>query len=259
MAPVFVVGDVHGHRDLLALLLRDAGLLDCGDRWAGEDAVLWLLGDLVDRGPDGIGALDLVRRLERESLGNVRCLLGNHEAFLLAALRAGDEETGVPGRTFRDVWRANGGLEHDLRGLTPEHLAWIGRRPAVAREGDWLVLHADTDAYLRYGHSLERVNENVRSALRSGDPAVLYALLETLGDRLRLHDPDAVDRLLSTLGGAGIVHGHTPIASLRAVDPRHVAGPLRSADGRVLNVDHCLFGGGPGFVTRLGSGPGPEA
>jgi hypothetical protein len=26
-----------------------------------------------------------------------------------------------------------------------------------------------------------------------------------------------------------------------------------------MNVDHCLFAGGPGFVTRLESGSGPEA
>ena len=73
MRPVFVVGDVHGHRDALVALLREAELLDAAGRWAGADAVLWLLGDLVDRGPDGLGAIDLVRRLERESAGAVRC------------------------------------------------------------------------------------------------------------------------------------------------------------------------------------------
>ncbi len=60
--PVFVVGDVHGHRDVLVELLRSAGLVDGGERWSGADAQFWLVGDLVDRGPDGIGAIDLVRR-----------------------------------------------------------------------------------------------------------------------------------------------------------------------------------------------------
>jgi hypothetical protein len=32
---------------------------------------------------------------------------------------------------------------------------------------------------------------------------------------------------------------------------REVTGPLVYAGGRVTNVDHCLFGGGPGFVARL--------
>ena len=113
--PLFVVGDVHGHRDVLVALLRDAGLVDSAERWSGGDAVTWLVGDLVDRGPDGIGTIDLVRRLERESDGALHCLLGNHEALIVAVRRFGDVETSYPGTTFRDVWRLNGGLESDLR------------------------------------------------------------------------------------------------------------------------------------------------
>jgi hypothetical protein len=252
--PVFVVGDVHGHRDVLVALLRRAGLVDADARWVGTDAVLWLLGDLVDRGPDGLAVVDLVRSLERESDGAVRCLLGNHEANLLSVYLAGAEEIGFPGTTFRDVWRANGGLERDLAGLTSDHVEWILRRPAVALEGEWLLLHADTDAYLHYGASVAEINAGVVAALRSGDPNSLEVLLEVLSDRLRLHDGAVSDRLLTALGGAKIVHGHTPIASVLGVDPRTVTAPLEYGDGRVLNVDHCLFAGGPGFVTRLDVG-----
>jgi Calcineurin-like phosphoesterase len=253
MRPVFVVGDVHGHRDVLAGLLRSAGLVDEGDRWVGADAVVWLLGDLVDRGPDGLGAIDLVRRIERESAGNVRCLLGNHEASLLSAHLFESEEVG-PGTTFADVWRVNGGLATDLTGLTPEHVEWIVERPAVAVEGAWLLLHADTDGYLRYGQSLDGINGGVSAVLRSRTSAALAELLEILSERLRLDDPSVVDRLLGTLGGERIVHGHTPIASVLGLDPRAVTAPLPYGDGRVLNVDHCLFAGGPGFVTRLEAG-----
>lgn len=251
MQPLFVVGDVHGHRDVLVRLLRDAGLVDDAERWSGEDAVLWLVGDLVDRGPDGTGTIDLVRRLEGESGGRVRCLLGNHEAFLLSVHAVGPEETGFPGTTFTDVWLANGGLPADLRRLTPEHVAWLSSRPAVAREGDWLLLHADTDAYLHYGRTVEAVNAGVGAALASGVSDALDELLEVVSDRLRLSDPMTVDALLDALGGTRVVHGHTPIASVLGCDPRAVTAPLVSHDGRVTNVDHCLFGGGPGFVTRL--------
>lgn len=248
---MFVVGDVHGHRDVLVGLLREAGLVDGAARWAGADAVLWLVGDLVDRGPDGIGAIELVRRLEQESDGRVRCLLGNHEAFLLSVHLVGGEETAFPGTTFADVWLANGGVRHDLRSLTPAHVEWLSGRPAIAREGEWLILHADTDAYLGYGRSVDEVNARVASVLASGHPAALEDLLDALCDRLRLGDASVVDTLLAAFGGSRIVHGHTPIASLLGRDPRTITGPLASGDGRVLNVDHCLFGGGPGFVTRL--------
>ena len=257
--PVFVVGDVHGHRDVLASLLREAGLIDAGEAWSGADAVLWLVGDLVDRGPDGIGAIDLVRRLERESAGSVRCLLGNHEAFLLSVYRFGDHDTSFPGTTFRDVWQMNGGVDADLGGLTPEHVEWVLARPAVAREGEWLLVHADTTAYLRYGDSVDAVNETIAGLLRSGAPEEVDELLEVLCDRTRLMEEAGVDALLGRLGGTRILHGHTPIASVLEVDPREVTAPLVYSDGRVWNVDHCLFAGGPGCVTRLDGGSGADA
>ena len=68
---------------------------------------------------------------------------------------------------------------------------------------------------------------------------------------MRLVDPGRVDALLERFGGTRIVHGHTPIASVREVDPRQVDRPLVYSGGRVWNIDHCLFAGGPGFVTRL--------
>jgi hypothetical protein len=253
------VGDVHGHRDVLVQLLGEAGLVDANERWSGADAHVWLVGDLVDRGPDGIGAIELVRRLERESGGALRCLLGNHETQLVAVYRFADEETSVPGQSFRELWLFNGGVESDLRALTPEHVEWMTRLPPLARDGRWLVVHADTSAYLELGSSLEEVAAATAATLSRGSAAAVDDLLAIVSDRMRLTEPAAVDALLEAFGGELVVHGHTPIASVRGVDPREVREPLVYAGGRVMNVDHCLFAGGPGFVTRLDGGPGVAA
>jgi hypothetical protein len=245
------VGDVHGCRDVLAALLRDAGLVDAGERWTGADARVWLVGDLTDRGPDGIGAIDLVRRLEQESDGAVRCLLGNHEVLLLSVHRFGGEQTSIPGESFHDLWRLNGGVEADLRGLTPGHVSWIASLPPLALEGETLLVHADTPAYLALGRSIDAVARATRAVLAAGSVAEIDDLLAVVSDRMRLDDPTAVRALLDAYGGARIVHGHTPIASLLGVDPRSVTEALVYGDGLVTNVDHCLFAGGPGFVTRL--------
>jgi hypothetical protein len=245
------VGDVHGCRDVLAGLLRDAGLIDADERWTGADARLWLVGDLTDRGPDGIGAIDLVRRLERESDGAVRCLLGNHEVLLLCSHRFGREQTSIPGESFHDVWRLNGGVEADLRGLTPEHVSWIASLPPVALAGDTLLLHADTTAYLALGRSVDAVSRASRAILTAGSVEEMDDLLGVVSERMRLDHPGAVRALLDVYGGTRIVHGHTPIAMVLGVEPRSVTGPLVYCDGLVTNVDHCLFAGGPGFVTRL--------
>lgn len=232
-------------------LLRDAGLLDDREGWAGADATLWLMGDLFDRGPDGIAALELVRRLERESGGSVRCLLGNHEALILAARRFGAEDTSFAGHSFHEVWKLNGGVDADLAALTDEHVDWLAQLPPVAREGVWLIVHADTDAYLELGSSLDVAGETTRSVLRDGDAGRVDELLGFLSDRQRLDESRSVDALLAAYGGSRIVHGHTPIASVVGVEPRDVTAPLVYADGRVMNIDHCLFAGGPGFVVRL--------
>ena len=171
------MGDVHGHRDVLLELLRGAGLVDAAERWSGADARVWLVGDLVDRGPDGIGAIELVRRLERESDGALRCLLGNHETQLVAVYRFADEETSIPGQTFRELWLFNGGVELDLRALTPEHVEWMTRLPPLVRDGRWLVIHADTSAYLELGSSLEELSSATAAVLSRGSAEAVDELL----------------------------------------------------------------------------------
>ena len=247
--PTFVVGDVHGHVESLVVLLREADLLDDRLAWSGADARVWFIGDLVDRGPDGIGAIDLVLRLERE--GDVRCLLGNHEAGMIGAYRFAAADCGLPGVTFEAVWEMNGGVASDLARLRPEHVAWLERLPAVARDGDWLLVHSDTDRYLDYGTSVESVCSSIAAIVGGSDSRPLARLLEALADRGAFADPDRLGRLLGVFGCERVVHGHTPIWYTASVEPTRVTAPLAYAGGRALNVDHCLFAGGPGFVAEL--------
>lgn len=69
-----MIGDVHGCREEAEqLLLRG--------RYTPDDDVVFV-GDLVGKGPDSAGMLDLCLRL------GARSVLGNHDARLLRALRA---------------------------------------------------------------------------------------------------------------------------------------------------------------------------
>ncbi len=81
MTGIDVFGDVHGH---LGPLLRTAEALgyDTNQGWSHPDArAPVFLGDLVDRGPDSIGVVELVRGLMER--GDALCLMGNHEYNLL--------------------------------------------------------------------------------------------------------------------------------------------------------------------------------
>lgn len=85
---VYAIGDIHGRNDLLQQLL-DKIVMDNAERGNGDCEIIFL-GDLVDRGPDSAGVIDTAMRA-RDTLGNVRFLMGNHEEVYLAAT-TGDEK-----------------------------------------------------------------------------------------------------------------------------------------------------------------------
>src|SRR5260370_36730322 len=86
----WVVGDVQGYLDALLRVLNSVGLIAIGGSpsWTGGRSSLAGLGDLVDKGPDGVGVLELLMRLEQEAGrvgGRVEGVIGNHDILMLAA------------------------------------------------------------------------------------------------------------------------------------------------------------------------------
>lgn len=261
--PVFVVGDIHGQFDKLVALLRQAGLVSADLHWSGGRAVLWFVGDFFDRGPDGIGAIELVIRLQHEAEqvgGRVDSLVGNHEALIMSARLFGEHATGWGG-TFKGDWERNGGRVTDLMRLEERHMRWLAARPAIAREGERLLIHADSLLYCDYGLTWEKVNEAFRAILTCKVPQAWDRLLEQFGDRLAFMDADlgpasnvrdhVAARFLEIFGGRQIVHGHTPIGSVMGMPHDEVKSPLLYANGMCLNVDGGMYRGGPGFVYEL--------
>jgi len=116
----YLVGDLQGCADALERLLAAIGFSPSCDR-------LYVLGDLVNRGP---ASLAVLRRLR--DLGNAAtCVLGNHDWHLLAVA------AGVRPRHRSDT------LDEILD--APDREAWLDwmrqRRMAIFEHG-WLMLHA---------------------------------------------------------------------------------------------------------------------
>src|SRR5262245_10556089 len=79
MSRIAVIGDVGGHPGQLTDALRSLGA--GGTRLSlPDDLVVVQVGDLVDRGPDSAGVLQLVSRYLDEQPAQWIQLLGNHEA-----------------------------------------------------------------------------------------------------------------------------------------------------------------------------------
>lgn len=241
---VWAVSDVHGHLEDLVEGLRQAGLVDDADRWCGGSAQLWVLGDLLDRGPDGLGVVRYLRRLEEQAPDRVHVLLGNHEVLTLAMWL-------FPGGALDPVWRRNGGQVADQRGLTADDVAWLRSLPAVGRSGDLLFAHSDTTAYLRWGSTVDEVNAAVQDML-SGDEEAYREAWRGLVARWEFIRPGGTERvrgLLATLGGRRLVHGHSIVTDLPG--SAGVTGPLLYADGLALAIDGGRYDGGPLLVVRL--------
>lgn len=255
--PVYVIGDVHGEIKKLIHLLQEATLLGHDLSWQGRNAMLWFIGDLVDRGPDGIGVVDLVMRLQVEAAkvgGWVGSLLGNHELLLLAAYRFGRRSTGL-GSNFLSRWKQNGGSRKDIARLNQQHLDWFANLPAMACVENRLLIHADAPFYLRYGRSIEEVNAAIRALLKKSDALAWEELLDDFSRRgIFTHERSGEElacRFLAIFGGQQLIHGHTPISSLLRCRPRQVIQPLLYANSQCVNIDGGMFLGGPGFLYSL--------
>jgi len=116
----YVVGDIQGCHDEFRQLLDVTGFSPAHDR-------LWLVGDLVNRGPDSLGVLRTVKALGAAAV----TVLGNHDLHLLT-VAAGHRK---PHR--RDT------LDSILDAADrDELLTWLRTRPLVVREDDLLLVHA---------------------------------------------------------------------------------------------------------------------
>jgi hypothetical protein len=267
-SPLFVASDVHGHYKALIGALREHGLVGEEAEWTGGDARLWILGDLFDRGQEGVRVVRLLRRLAEESTevgGSVDTLVGNHEILLLGSREFGDGSfTDVDGqeRQFLHWWVLNGGFEGDLEELTDDEVEWLRTRRVIHLVDRSLLMHSDTESYLGYGRSEDAVNAAAREVLSSDEPEEWWQLFRELTRRhefMGQEGPDRVRGLLRSFGGEELVHGHSTIPDTTELRPSEVTEPRRYCDGMVLNVDGGVYQGGPCLVVRLNLFPRPGA
>ena len=117
---MYLIGDVQGCDRALQSLLDKLQFSPSRD-------TLFLLGDLVNRGPDNTAVL---RRLQQLG-GSARCLLGNHDLNLLA-MHLGCSRP-KPGDTVEDILQA------------PDRLAlidWLRAQSLAMHEAGVLMVHA---------------------------------------------------------------------------------------------------------------------
>jgi bis(5'-nucleosyl)-tetraphosphatase (symmetrical) len=117
---IYLIGDLQGCGDPLERLLDVVGFSPSRDS-------LFVLGDLVNRGPDSLGVLKRLRGLE----GAATCLLGNHDLHLLAVAHGvrrphrSDTLDAILDAPDRDDW-----------------LNWLRHQHLALHAHGWLMVHA---------------------------------------------------------------------------------------------------------------------
>jgi len=193
----YAIGDVHGCCRTLRTMVEELLRL-------GPDDTLFLLGDLIDRGPDSKGVLDYLLHLIKVEY-DIRPLMGNHEELCLKAA-AGD--------TFAErVWFSNGGwgtmrqfgVERP-EGIPKRYLDFMAAMPRIFIEPDYVLVHAGLDF-------------ETEDPLRNTTPQTM------LWDRSTRVQP-------RNIGGRTLVCGHTvtPLFAIRD-----------SLASRVIHLDNGCF------------------
>ena len=151
---LYCIGDLQGCNAPFQRLLEKI------DFSASRDTV-YLLGDLVNRGPDSLGTLRYLANLGDAA----QCILGNHDLHTLAVWQG----LRPPGRsdTIQELLRAP-----DSAAL----LDWLRHRPMALHEHGWLMVHAGVLPQWDVATTMA-LGAEVQSALRGHD---LKGLMQNL-------------------------------------------------------------------------------
>lgn len=152
----FAVGDLQGHLTPLKKLLAEVAFEPQQDE-------LWLVGDLINRGPEDVEVLRYAR-----SLPGLRVVLGNHELHMLAVAH------GVTAARRKDT------IEAVLEAPDAEELLqWVQSWPLLIRDDAHrqVMTHAGIPAGWAVDQATERARE-IESILR--DPTAAHAYFQTM-------------------------------------------------------------------------------
>ena len=190
------IGDIHGCAQTFRRLLEKVKL-DRSD-------TLYLLGDLIDRGPDSKGVIETILKFQGDGW-DLRVCKGNHEEMMLDAVQSGVFESLME-------WLENGGVQTvDSYGvdhpqdIPEEHLQFLERLPLVQVSDSFVFAHS--------------------SIMSLDDPNTVAGRRYILWDRSGVVNVDM-------LGGRRVVSGHTP---------RKLADIKRCLTGDHLQIDNGVY------------------
>ncbi|MBR2883723.1 MAG: serine/threonine protein phosphatase [Clostridia bacterium] len=142
---IYVLSDIHGNMKRFNSVMEQINLQ--------PDDTLYILGDVIDRYPDGI---KILRKLM--NMDNIKMLLGNHEYMMLKALDTDGEDT----KHSLRVWYNNGGyvthkyIKHIRKDIRREVFDFLKSLPVNIKievnGGKYILVHGSPiENFKRFG------------------------------------------------------------------------------------------------------------
>ncbi|HEY4651153.1 MAG TPA: metallophosphoesterase family protein [Pontibacter sp.] len=168
----YAITDIHGCASTLRALVERFGLQKSDE--------LYVLGDLVNKGPDSKGVIDFILHLQKQRY-NVRCLRGNHDQMLLQAAVKGASALTLTD-TEQELVLQSFGIR-SIEQLPAKYVAFLKELPYFFELPDYFLVHAGFDFKQRDIFKDKDAMLNIRS-----------------------YKPDP-----AKLNNKRLVHGHTPV------------------------------------------------
>lgn len=224
---IFAVGDPHADPGRLAEVLVKAGIIGSVPRtpsavtWTAGQAVVVVTGDMIDKGPDSLGVIALLRALQTAAAaqrGQVIITMGNHEAEFLA------NPHGKKTSEFQGELKKAGLKRNEVASCQGDLGIFLCGLPIAARVNDWLFSHAGNTN----GQSIAGLNAAIGNGICQdgfATPAlqdtnsILEARLNGKGPNglpwfdsgKKTHDPQKLlQSYVTALGVNHLIQGHQP-------------------------------------------------
>jgi serine/threonine protein phosphatase 1 len=206
---IWVIPDIHGCIKTFRYLVEDMVNLQLDDK-------LYILGDMIDRGPDSKGVIDYIMDLEAKGY-MVTSLRGNHEDYLLK-VAAGGSNKGIfsvfgKSRMVKEWFKFGGeatlkSFEVQHAGDIPEvYINWLNSLPFYTSWDKYLIVHAG----FNFKNDNIFADENAMMWIRDFEI-----------------DPEKLD-------GKKVIHGHVP------VDLEFIYTCLNSVNYSFIALDNGVY------------------
>ncbi len=186
----YALTDIHGCARTFKVLVLEKLKLKKTDE-------LYILGDLVNKGPDSRGVLDFVMHLQKQHY-QVHCLRGNHDQMLLTAAKKGNGALTL--KPFELELLLESFEIKEVESLADKYVRFLNHLPYYLELPDFYLVHAgfdfkqpdilkDTDAMLNIrGYTVDWEKLGNKRLLHGHTPTALHSIKKSVSHKdLRLN------------------------------------------------------------------------